>query len=251
MRTGKIDGPRALRSARGRAILPPMRVLLIEDYPPLARSVALGLREAGYAVDEAADGEEGLGLAQASAYDAVILDLMVPKVDGLTVLKRLRAAGSNAAVLIVTARDEIADRVGGLDLGADDYLVKPFAFEELLARLRAVIRRRYHATSNVLRVGDLEVDTGARTVQRAGRPVVLSAREYALLEYLVLRRGQIVTRTEIWAHVYDFAAEPSSNVVDVYVGYLRRKLGEGADGAGKLIHTHRGLGYALEATGEE
>jgi DNA-binding response OmpR family regulator len=137
--------------------------------------------------------------------------------------------------------------VKGLDLGADDYLVKPFSFDELLARLRAVIRRRYGAPANLVRVGDLELDAGARTVRRSGQAVALSAREFALLEYLARRRGQVVSRTEIWAHVYDFAAEPSSNVIDVYVGYLRRKLGDGEAGAARLIHTHRGLGYSIDA----
>ena len=223
-----------------------MRVLLVEDYEPLARSLAQGLREAGYALDVTGDGEEGLGLAQANAYDALVLDLMVPRLDGLTLLRRLRDGGSNAGVLIITARDQVSDRVDGLDLGADDYLVKPFAFDELLARLRAVIRRRYGAPANVLRVGDVELDLRARTVKRAGQGVPLSAREFALLEYLALRRGQVVTRAEIWAHVYDFAAEPSSNVVDVYVGYLRRKLGDGEEGTARLIRTHRGLGYSFE-----
>jgi DNA-binding response OmpR family regulator len=225
-----------------------MRVLLIEDYEPLARSLAQGLREAGYASDVAGDGEEGLGLAETNSYDALVLDLMVPKIDGLTILSRLRSSGSKAGVLIITARDQVSDRVDGLDLGADDYLVKPFAFDELLARLRAVVRRRYGAPANVLRVGDVELDVGARTVKRGGQAVTLSAREFALLEYLVLRRGQVVTRAEIWAHVYDFAAEPSSNVVDVYVGYLRRKLGDGEDGTCRLIRTHRGLGYSLETS---
>lgn len=224
-------------------------MLLIEDYEPLARSLTQGLREAGYALDVTGDGEEGLGLAMANEYDALVLDLMVPKVDGLTILSRLRARGSKAGVLIITARDQVSDRVGGLDLGADDYLVKPFAFDELLARLRAVIRRRYGNPANLLRVGDLELDAGARTVKRGGTAVALSAREFALLEYLLLRRGQVVSRAEIWQHVYDFAAEPSSNVVDVYVGYLRRKLGDGEGGATRLIHTHRGLGYSLEDEG--
>ena len=224
-----------------------MRVLLIEDYEPLARSLVQGLREAGYAVDATGDGQEGLTLAEAHPYDALLLDLMVPKVDGLTILRRVRARGSNAGVLIITARDQLSDRVGGLDLGADDVLVKPFAFDELLARLRAVIRRRYGATANLVRVGDFELDAGARTVKRRGSAVALSAREFALLEYLVLRRGQVVTRAEVWEHVYDFAAEPSSNVVDVYVGYLRRKLGDGEGEAPRLIHTHRGLGYSIEA----
>ena len=228
-----------------------MRVLLVEDYQPLARSVAQGLREAGYAVDVAGDGEEGLALSQANPYDALVLDLMVPKVDGITILRRLRAAGSKVGVLIITARDQLEARVGGLDEGADDYLVKPFAFEELLARLRAVIRRRYQTTTNVIFVGDLVIDSAARVVKRAGRGVSLSAREFALLEYLALRRGQIVSRTEVWEHVYDFAAEPSSNVIDVYVGYLRRKLGDGEGGTSRLIHTHRGLGYSLDVGAPE
>jgi DNA-binding response OmpR family regulator len=146
-------------------------------------------------------------------------------------------------VLVLTARDQVADRVAGLDLGADDYLVKPFAFEELLARLRSVIRRRYQAPSNVFRVGDLELDAAGRSVRRGGRPVALSGLEYVLLEYLAMRRGQVVSRAEIREHVYDFAAEPASNVVDVYVGYLRKKIDDGR--AKKLIHTHRGLGYSL------
>jgi len=220
-----------------------VRVLVIEDYEPLARSLGQGLREAGYAVDVAADGEDGLGFAESSPYDAIVLDLQVPKIDGLTVLRRLRAGGGTAAVLVLTARDQVADRVAGLDGGADDYMVKPFAFEELLARLRAVIRRRYLAPDSVLRVQDLEIDSAGRAVRRAGRPVPLSAREYALLEYLAMRRGQVVTRSEIWEHVYDFAREPSSNVVDVYVGYLRKKIDAGC--AVKLIRTHRGLGYSL------
>jgi DNA-binding response OmpR family regulator len=220
-----------------------MRVLLIEDYGPLARSVAQGLREAGYAVDAAADGAEGLARAEEGSYDAIVLDLMVPKLDGFTLLERLRRGGSQTPVLILTARDQVADRVAGLDRGADDYLVKPFAFDELLARLRALIRRAYQVPASVIRIADLELDTTARTVRRAGRAITLSAREYALLEYLALRRGQVVTRAEIWGHVYDFAAERGSNVIDVYVGYLRRKVDDGH--AKKLLSTHRGLGYSL------
>lgn len=220
-----------------------MRILLVEDFAPLARSLAQGLREAGYAVDVGSDGEEALALAAASPYDGILLDLMIPKVDGLTVLRRLREGGSAAGVLVLTARDQVADKVAGLDLGADDYLAKPFPFEELLARLRAVIRRRYQAPSSFVRVGDLELDPKARAVRRAGRMIALSAREYGLLEYLAMRHGQVVTRAEIHDHVYDLAAEPGSNVVDVYVGYLRKKIDEGH--AVKLIQTHRGLGYSL------
>lgn len=224
-----------------------MRVLLVEDFEPLARSLAQGLREAGYAVDDAKDGDEGLALAETNAYDGILLDLMIPKVDGLSFLARLRSRGSNAAVLILTARDQVSDKVTGLDLGADDYMTKPFALDELLARLRAVIRRRYQAPSNVVRIGDLELDAAGRAVRRAGRAITLSAREYALLEYLAMRRGQVVTRSEIHEHVYDFATEPASNVIDVYVGYLRKKIDDGQ--TIKLIRTHRGLGYSLGESG--
>jgi DNA-binding response OmpR family regulator len=228
-----------------------MRVLLVEDYAPLARSMVQGLREAGFAVDAAGEGDEALALANANPYDAIILDIMVPKIDGLEILRRLRAKGSHTAVLVITARDQVQDRIEGLNLGADDYLPKPFVFDELLARLRAIIRRRYQGVSNTFRVGDLEMDLGARAARRAGKPIALSGREYALLEYLVLRRGQIVTRSEIWTHVYDFAADPSSNVVDVYVGYLRKKLAAVNPGAPSLIRTHRGIGYSIDAEGGE
>jgi DNA-binding response OmpR family regulator len=221
-----------------------MRVLVVEDYPPLSRSLVQGLSEAGYAVEHAADGEAALTLASTTAFDAVVLDVMLPKLDGLSVLSALRARKNATPVLILTARDGVGDRVKGLDLGADDYLAKPFAFEELLARVRALIRRKYQASDSTLRVGDLEVDTTARTVRRGGRPVQLSAREYALLEYLAARRGQVVSRSEIWDHVYDFASDPSSNVVDVYIGYLRKKIDQ--DHGSKLIHTRRGQGYLLD-----
>jgi DNA-binding response OmpR family regulator len=224
-----------------------MRVLVVEDYEPLARSVAQGLREAGYAVDLAADGEEGLWYAESNAYDAIVLDVMLPKLDGLSLLRKLREKKNPAAVLILTARDRVVDRVTGLDAGADDYLVKPFEFAELLARLRAVIRRRYQVQEAVIRIADLELDTGARLVKRGGDQVTLSAREYALLEYLALRKGQVVTRAEIWEHVYDFASDPTSNVVDVYIGYLRRKLDHQREP--KLIQTRRGHGYMLGEPG--
>jgi DNA-binding response OmpR family regulator len=220
-----------------------MRVLVIEDYGPLLRSICQGFREEDYAVDSAADGVEGLSLAQTTPYDAIVLDLMLPGLDGFEVLSRLRRQRNPAAVLILTARDAVGDRVRGLDLGADDYLVKPFAFAELLARLRAIIRRRYQALDPTLRVGDLEIDTSARAVRRAGREIGLSAREYTLLEYLAARQGQVVSRAEIWDHLYDFASDPSSNVVDVYIGYLRRKIDQ--EHEVKLIHTRRGLGYVL------
>ncbi len=222
-----------------------MRLLLIEDYLPLARSVAQGLREAGYGVDVAADGDAGLSSARALPYDAIVLDLMLPRIDGFSVLEALRRAQNAAAVLILTARHDLSDRVRGLDLGADDYLVKPFAFEELLARLRALLRRRYGRSHAVIAVDDLEIDTAARVVRRGSRVIDLSAREYALLEYLAERRGHTVTRAEIWDHVYDFASEPSSNVIDVYIGHLRKKIDQ--DYEAKLIRTRRGLGYLLGA----
>ncbi len=220
-----------------------MRLLLIEDYPPLRKSVAKGLREAGFAVDATGDGNEGLWYAMGNEYDAIILDLMLPGMDGLGILKRLRSRGRQSHVLILTARDTVPDRVKGLNLGADDYLVKPFAFEELLARVGALVRRKYEAKSPVMRVGDLEIDTSERTVRRAGRGVDLTAREYSLLHFLALRAGRVVTRTELWEHVYEFAAEPNSNVIDVHVGHLRKKLE--SRGLPRLIHTRRGIGYVL------
>ncbi|HOW18355.1 MAG TPA: response regulator transcription factor [Phycisphaerae bacterium] len=220
-----------------------MRVLVVEDYAPLRKAVAQGLKEAGYAVDAAVDGEEGLWYAESGTYDVIVLDLMLPGLDGLSLLKRLRKAGSATHVLILTAKDTLDDRVRGLDLGADDYLVKPFAFEELLARVRALIRRKYEAKDPVIRVADLEIDTGRRTVRRAGEPIPLTAHEYALLEFLAMRAGRIVTRTDIWEHVYAFHSSPESNVVDVYIGYLRRKIERA--GLPRLIHTRRGQGYIL------
>ncbi len=221
-----------------------MRLLVVEDYAPLASSLARGLREQDYAVDLTGDGDEGLSYAQRNRYDVIILDLMLPGLDGREILTRLRTAGDTTHVLILTARDTVADRIAGLDLGADDYLVKPFAFSELTARLRALIRRQYQVASPVLEVADLVVDTRRRQVTRGGRTIALSAREYALLEYLVHRRGEVVTRTEIWEHVYDFAVEPASNVLDVHVGYLRRKIDDGQ--RIKLIHTRRGIGYLID-----
>lgn len=221
-----------------------MKVLLVEDYVPLRKSVARGLQEAGFAVDATGDGEEGLWYARSGDYDVIVLDLMLPKVDGLTILRRLREREDPVPVLILTARDTVPDRVRGLDLGADDYLVKPFAFDEFLARVRALVRRKYETRSPSVQVGDLTVDTSRRTARRGGRTIELTTREYALLELLALRAGQVVSRTEIWEHLYDFAAEPASNVIDVYIGHLRKRLEAG--GRPRLIHTRRGLGYVLD-----
>jgi len=215
-----------------------MRVLVVEDYAPVRNAVVEGLTENGFAVDSSSDGEEGLWYAEQNPYDVIVLDLMLPKRDGMSVLAALRKAGSTVPVLVLTAKDGIDDRVRGLDTGADDYLVKPFAFAELLARVRALVRRRYTSTP-VIHVRDLAIDTTKRAVVRGGEVVALSAREYALLEYLAMRAGELVTRTEIWEHVYDFHSEAQSNVVDVYIGYLRKKLGS------EVIQTRRGQGYVL------
>lgn len=220
-----------------------MRILVVEDYTPLRRTLQRGLREAGFTVDIAEDGEEGLFLAGANAYDAVVLDLMLPKVDGLTVLKRLRESGRQVPVLVLTARDGVDDRIQGLDLGADDYLPKPFAFNELLARVRALVRRAYHTGDPVMRIGHLAIDTASRRVRVDGEEVTLTAREYALLELLARRNGELVTRGEVFEHCYGFDADTASNVIDVYIGYLRKKLER--PGRPKLIHTRRGQGYQL------
>jgi DNA-binding response OmpR family regulator len=221
-----------------------MRVLVIEDYGPIRDSVTQGLREAGLAVDAAGDGTEGLWHAETSDYDVIVLDLMLPRIDGLTILRKLRAAGSTACVLILTAKGELEDRLQGLNLGADDYLVKPFAFDELLARVRTLVRRKYDVQNPVICVADLVIDTAARTVTRQDHAIELTAREYALLEYLAMRVGELVSRTDIWEHVYDFRSDAQSNVVDVYIGRLRKKLEP--TGEATLIHTRRGQGYSLD-----
>jgi len=222
-----------------------VRLLLIEDYAPLRQSVAKGLREAGFAVDATGDGEEGLWHAMGDDYDAIVLDLMLPGLDGLSILKKIRAAGRQVHVLILTAKDTVPDRVRGLDLGADDYLTKPFAFDELLARIHALVRRKYEHKSPEISVGGVRIDTASRRVWRGETELHLTSREYALLEYLAMRAGQVVSRTDIWEHVYDFDSSATSNVVDVYVGYLRKKLQ--GDGEGSPIRTVRGRGYVLEA----
>jgi DNA-binding response OmpR family regulator len=222
-----------------------MRLLVAEDHPTLARSVANGLRDEGYAVDLTFDGEEALHMASVNPYDGIVLDINLPQRDGFSIIQSLRRKGSKTPVLCLTARDAVDDRVKGLDLGADDYLVKPFAFEELIARVRAMIRRGHHQSSSVITVGDLEVDTAKKCARRGEKNIDLSAREYSLLEYLAHRQGQVVSRTQIWEHLYDEHDEASSNVVDVYIGYLRNKIDK--DFPAKLIHTKRGQGYMLSA----
>ncbi len=220
-----------------------MRILIVEDFSILREATALGLREAGFAVDEAADGETGLWHASVNDYDVIVLDLMLPKIDGLTLLKRLRSAGKQTHVLILTARDATDDRVNGLDTGADDYLVKPFVFAELLARVRALIRRRYERKATQIQVGDLLIDTIRRAVQRNGEDIELSGREYALLEFLALHAGRVVSRTEIEEHVYEDEAELGSNVIDAFIRLLRKKIER--PHLPPLIHTRRGHGYVL------
>jgi DNA-binding response OmpR family regulator len=220
-----------------------MRVLFVEDSAGLRDTVTAALRRSGYAVDTAGDGEAGLTLATSLPYDVAVLDIMLPKLDGLELLQRMRAAGTAVPVLMLTARSSVADRVAGLNRGADDYLAKPFALEELLARVQALGRRRYGQSVPQIVVGPLVVDTVAKRIACAGRPVDLAPREYALLEYLAFRRGVVVSRSEIEEHIYDDLVDPMSNVVDSAICLLRRRLG--AAGAPSLIHTRRGLGYCL------
>lgn len=216
-----------------------MRILVVEDEPDLLASLAQALREEGYAVDTAADGDEGLYKAQSWDYDALVLDLMLPRLDGWGVLARLRQT-KRTPVLLLTARDTSRDRVRGLDTGADDYVVKPFDLPELFARLRALIRRGAGHASAIIDLGDVRVDTAARTVSHAGTIVPLTAREYGLLEFLSRHRGEVVTRTTLYEHLFDEDDESLSNLLDVHVSNLRKKLG------GELITTRRGHGYSIE-----
>jgi DNA-binding response OmpR family regulator len=220
-----------------------MRVLVVEDERSISGFISQGLSEAGFVVTVEADGRRGLQRALNAEFDAIILDIMLPGMDGLEVLRRIRTAGTATPVLLLTARDEIDDKVAGLDAGADDYLTKPFAFSELLARTRALLRRPPLQTDEVIRMGELELDLRRRSVRAGGRAINLSAREFALLEYLLRHPGQVLSRTQIGEAVWGLAFENESNVVDVYIGYLRRKLAIG--GAGPAISTVRGVGYVL------
>ena len=216
-----------------------MRLLVVEDELDLLRALEKALQEAGYAVDTASDGEDGLFKATSWDYDAIVLDLMLPKLDGWELLKRLRR-GKKTPVLVLTARDALPDRVKGLDTGADDYLVKPFERLELLARLRALVRRAAGQATAVLKVGDVEIDTASRTVMRQGKSINLTPLEYALVEFLVLHRGRIVTRTMLYDHLFDENEDSLSNLLDVHVSNLRKKLG--AD----FVMTRRGQGYLID-----
>lgn len=222
-----------------------MKILIIEDEKRLARLLKQGLEEQGFAVDVAHDGAEGHYQAEQYPYDAVLLDLMLPEVDGLAILKALREKGNDVPVLIVTARGDVEDRIRGLNLGADDYLAKPFDLEELIARLRALIRRSRGQASPLISIGELVIDSNARTVTRAGKAITLSAREYDVLLYLALSVGRVISRTELIEHIYATDYEWDSNVIDVYISYLRHKIDRGY--STQLIHTVRGAGYLLKA----
>lgn len=221
-----------------------MKLLIVEDAARLRNMLGKALTRQGHTVALAGDGEAGWELLAMTDYDAVVLDIMLPKLDGLTLLRRLREAGRDTPVLLLTARDAVEDRVHGLTSGADDYLIKPFALAELTARLDALVRRRYGHNQATIQVGPLTIDTVARTVARDGQPVDLTARELALLEYLARRRGHVVSRSQIEAHLYADDDSPLSNAVDSAICQLRRKICP--PGAAPLIHTRRGLGYVLE-----
>ncbi|NBO91124.1 MAG: DNA-binding response regulator [Planctomycetia bacterium] len=220
-----------------------MRILLVEDHKPLARALRQGLEEEGYSVDWAADGADADVKARSTSYDVIVLDVMLPHVDGLTLLQNWRKDGLKSHVLILTARSTVDDKVKGLDSGADDYLTKPFELGELLARLRALIRREHQVKDPVIRVFDLEIDTSSRMVKRAGQSIALTPREYALLEFLAFHRGKVATRSMIWEHLYNEQDESTSNVVDVYIRYLRNKIDKGFDPP--LILTRWGEGYMM------
>ena len=221
-----------------------MRILLVEDEKDLAAIVRQGLEEEGYTVESAYDGEEGLYMAENLPVDLIILDIMLPLIDGLSILKSIRKKGMTTPVLLLTARDAILDKITGLDTGADDYLTKPFVFGELLARVRSLIRRKATVKEAVIRIADLEINTADHEVRRGGKTITLSAREYALLEYLAYKKDSVVSRTDIVEHIYHEDDEMDSNVIDVYINYLRNKIDK--DFKKKLIHTVRGSGYMLK-----
>jgi DNA-binding response OmpR family regulator len=220
-----------------------VRLLLVEDHKPLLRALRQGLEEEGFAVDISEDGEDADTKARTTAYDAIVLDQMLPKKDGLSLLRGWRASGISTHVLMLTARNALDDKVKGLDSGADDYLTKPFELEELLARIRALIRRGHHVKDPILKIHDLSIDTSSRTVKRAGKSIHLTPKEYALLEFLAFHRGKVVTRTMIWDHLWDEHDESVSNVVDVYIRYLRNKIDR--EFSLPLIMTRWGEGYML------
>ncbi len=221
-----------------------MRILLAEDERDMNMLITKILKKEGYSVDSCFDGEEALEYLRGADYDAAILDIMMPKKDGYKVVEELRNRGSEIPVIFLTAKDGIQDRVKGLDIGADDYLIKPFDFDELLARIRAMTRRRGAHTSSIIKIGDLEIDTAGRSVKRGSRNIELSAREFSILEYLAANKGRVLSREQIESHVWNYEYEGGTNVVDVYISYLRKKID--AAGETKLIHTVWGTGWTLK-----
>lgn len=220
-----------------------MRILIAEDERDLNEIIARKLEREGYSVDACFDGREALDYLEAAEYDAAILDIMMPRMDGLTVLRQMRLQGNRTPVMFLTDRDAVEDRVEGLDAGATDYLVKPFSFQELMARVRAMTREKYGAGTSLLQTGDLVMDTASQEVRRGGRRIELSAKEYALLRYMMMNAGIVLSRSRIENHVWNYDYDGGTNVVDVYIRYLRRKIDEGEEQ--KLIHTVRGRGYVL------
>ena len=221
-----------------------MRLLVVEDERALNRVITKRLEKEGYSVDSCFDGEEAMHYMRMGEFDAVIMDIMMPRLNGIDAVKRLRAAGNDTPVIFLTAKDSISDRVTGLDAGAEDYLVKPFAFEELLARIRVMTRKHAGNRTNVFTVGDLTLDTASHTVKRGGKDISLSAKEYEILEYMMYNKGLILSREKIENHVWNFDYSGGTNVVDVYIRYLRKKIDDGKER--KLIHTVRGAGYVLK-----
>lgn len=221
-----------------------MRILLVEDNRPLIGIIEKRLSEEGYSVDSCIDGDEGMGFAGSYDYDLAILDIMLPKISGFEILKAIKSRNPLTPVLLLTAKDSVSDKVAGLDAGADDYLVKPFAFDELLARVRALLRRQTDIESSVLSIADLSLDLLTRKVQRGSKEITLTAKEFALLEYLLRNKQRVLTRGQIADHVWNYSFDSGTNVVDVYIRYLRRKIDDGE--SLKLIQTIRGVGYALK-----
>jgi two-component system, OmpR family, copper resistance phosphate regulon response regulator CusR len=235
-----VDGLPRKPDAAGR-----MRLLIIEDNQGLRQSLTQYMREASFVVDSTGTGDEGLWFASEHPYDAILLDLMLPQIDGMEILRKLRKRGTDTFILVISALDGLDDRLDALNAGADDYLTKPFPMSEALARIHALLRRKYEKRNPILRVADLTLNPVNHSVSRAGEPCDLTALEYRLLEYLAFRSGELVSRTEIWEHVFEDSTGGNSNVADVYIGYLRKKLNAG--GLPNLIHTRRGQGFILDA----
>ncbi|WP_347315474.1 response regulator transcription factor [Thermodesulfobium sp. 4217-1] len=221
-----------------------MRLLVVEDEKTLANLIKKGFEEEGYAVDVAYNGENGLFLAKNNIYDAIVLDIMMPIIDGISLLKELREEDISTPVILLTAKDSVKDKVLGLDSGSDDYLTKPFSFEELLSRVRALIRRKFATSSPIIKICDLAIDTAQKTVKRCNKKIDLSAKEYALLEYLALNKNKVINRTAIIEHLYDEDFDLDSNVIDVFINRIRNKIDKNFDK--KLVHTFRGIGYSLK-----